>query len=218
MRPVCSTHAVPERHGCTSHAWLALESVGSTRTYAINQEIYGKDERAQEWLCIVTGAARKCLVLDDGRRRIVDFLLPHDFFGFGTRNAHHFSVEAVVQPTLVRSYPRDHVEQVAESHLDLQQTMQEITFEALSRAHARVLILGRVTAAQKVLAFLVEMSVRSFSVDRSIVTLPMARDDIADYLAISAETVSRALSELKRTRAITLIGIRQIKIADRHLH
>ncbi len=199
-----------------SDPWHAFQSIGFARTYAIEQEIHGSDDSAQDWHRVTRGAARKCLILSDGRRRIVDFLLPGDFFGFGVRNAHHFSVEAIAQPTVIQSYPRNRFEALAECDCATARAVRELAFEALSRAQARVLILGRVTAPEKVLSFLIEMAARSAGGDRSHVALPMSRYDIADYLAISVETVSRALSCLKRQHAISFEATRLIKIAALH--
>lgn len=193
--------------------WQALQSIAFSRSYGTGQEIYGSGDPAQDWHRVTQGAARKCLILSNGRRRIVDFLLPGDFFGFGVRNAHHFSVEAIAQPTVVQSYPRGRFEALAECDGATARAVREMAFEALARAQASALILGRVTAPEKVLSFLLEMADRSGEGDRAHVALPMSRYDIADYLAISVETVSRALSHLKRQGAIRFETTRRIKIA-----
>ena len=90
-----------------------------------------------------------------------------------------------------------------------------MAFESISRSQARLLILGRVTAREKVHAFLDEMAHRSFDGRTNAVVLPMSRYDIADYLAISVETVSRALTELKRRGTIRTAGTRRIQMLDR---
>lgn len=199
-----------------SGPWHALQAIGFSRTYGMGQEVCGPDDAAQDWHRVILGAARKCLIMSDGRRRIVDFLLPGDFFGFGARNAHHFSVEAIAQPTMVQSYPRARFEALAECDCATARAIRDMAFEELSRAQARALILGRVTAPEKVLSFLVEMAARSAASDQPYLALPMSRYDIADYLAISVETVSRALSCLKRQHAISFVATRRIKIASLH--
>jgi CRP-like cAMP-binding protein len=210
MHSTPTSAAVPDTSG---DPWIVLQPFAVTRAYSCGQAVYGPRGPAQDWYILVSGAARMCLILNDGHRRIVDFLLPGDTFGFGARNGRQFFVEAIIEPTIVQSFPRDLVESTAEINKELQRAIQDKIFEALARAQARALIVGRVTASEKVLAFLIEMTIRSPGTDRAIAALPMSRYDIADYLAISVETVSRALSSLKRRRVISLVGTRHVKIA-----
>ena len=146
------------------------------------------------------------MLLVDGRRRIVDFLLPGDFFGFSAREEHHLEVEAVTEDTVVARYPRRRVETLAECDPDVGRYIRHLAFESISRLEARIGILGRVTAIEKVSAFLLEMAQRSLNGPSTVVVLPMSRNDIADYLALSVETVSRALTDLKQLGVVALAG------------
>jgi CRP/FNR family transcriptional regulator, nitrogen fixation regulation protein len=192
-----------------------IKYLAISKSYRRGQEIYGVNDPADFWYRIVSGAARKCLVLIDGRRRIVDFLLPDEFFGFGTRQRHSFYVEAIVKGTVVACYPRRNVQMVADSDSRLSRRLLEVAFEAISSSQARIQILGRVTALEKVSSFLVEMHQRLAQNAGDPIVLPMSRYDIGDYLAISTETVSRALTDLTKRGAITLVGKRRIEIANR---
>jgi CRP-like cAMP-binding protein len=153
--------------------------------------------------------------LVDGRRQILDFLVAGDFFGFTSRDLRHFIVEAVVDETLVARYPRQCVERVADCNPKLGRRMREVAFEAIARSQARMLILGRMTAVEKVGWFLVEMADRCCASSGAPVFLPMSRYDIADYLALSVETVCRALSDLKQRGTIALDGTRRVSIVKR---
>jgi CRP/FNR family nitrogen fixation transcriptional regulator len=104
---------------------------------------------------------------------------------------------------------------VADTDPRLGRRLRDIVFEAVARSQARLLILGRVTALEKVGAFLIEMGQRSFDRNQQAIVLPMSRYDIADYLAISVETVSRALTELQRRGMIRYVGTRRIRLVDR---
>jgi CRP/FNR family transcriptional regulator, nitrogen fixation regulation protein len=181
-------------------------------SYYRDQEIYGPTGAEEHWFCILSGAARKYLLLADGRRRIVDFLLPGDFFGFRARHTEFFAADAIVAGTEVARYPRRGVETAADSNTRLARQIREVAFESISRSQARLLILGRVTAREKVHAFLDEMAHRSFDGPTNAVVLPMSRYDIADYLAVSVETVSRALTDLKRRGTIRAACTRRIEI------
>ena len=179
------------------------------------QEIYGPDQPAEQWYCVISGLARKYALAPGGRRQIVDFLLPGDFFGFTARDRHVFAVEAVLEGTVVARYPRRRLEMIADSDPELARMLRDVAFEAMSRLQARILILGRTTAVEKVGAFLVEMAERLPGGTAEMVALPMSRYDIADYLALSVETVSRALTDLKHSGAITLAKTRRVRINDR---
>jgi CRP-like cAMP-binding protein len=181
-------------------------------SYHRDQEIYGPTGTEEHWFCILSGAGRKYVLLVDGRRRIVDFLLPGDFFGFRARHEQFFAADAIAAGTEVARYPRRAVETAADSNPVLARQIRELAFESISRSQARLLILGRVTAREKVKAFLDEMAHRSFDGRAHAVVLPMSRYDIADYLAVSVETVSRALTELKRRGTIRAAGTRRIEI------
>jgi CRP-like cAMP-binding protein len=181
-------------------------------SYHRDQEIYGPRGGEEYWFCMLSGAAREYILLADGRRRIVDFLLPGDFFGFQARGEEFFATDAIVAGTEVARYPRRGVEMAADSNLRLARQIRELAFESISRSQARLLIVGRVTAREKVRAFLDEMAHRSFDGNTNAVLLPMSRYDIADYLAISVETVSRALTELKRRGTIRAAATRLIQI------
>jgi CRP-like cAMP-binding protein len=166
----------------------------------------------EHWFCVLSGAARKYVLLADGRRRIIDFLLAGDFFGFWAQHEAFFAADAIVAGTEVARYPRRGVEAAADSNPRLGREIREQAFASISRSQARLLILGRVTAREKVHAFLDKMAHRSFDRRANAVVLPMSRYDIADYLALSVETVSRALTDLKRRGTIRAAGTRRIQI------
>lgn len=183
--------------------------------YRRNQTIYGADEGIHNWFCLLSGAARKCILLADGRRRIVDFVMPGDFFGLRAHHNDAFAAEAIVSGTSAASYPRHALETFADSDAQLGRCIRDIALGSISRSQARLLILGRVTALEKVRGFLEEMAQRSFDRREGAIALPMSRYDIADYLAISVETVSRALTELRRRGSIRPASTRLIRITSR---
>jgi CRP/FNR family transcriptional regulator, nitrogen fixation regulation protein len=198
-------------------ALRSIEHFTFSKSFYTRQEIYGRGDPAEHWYQIAFGAARKCAVLADGRRRIVDFLLPGDVFGFGTHHSHRFSVEAIIDGTIVLCYLRRQVQLLVESEPRLAEQILEMTFEALSRSQTRMLTLGLTTAREKVVSFLIEMERRSSGNPGETFVLPMSRYDIGDYLAISAETVSRALTDLTRRGCIAFAGKHRVKIMDHRL-
>ena len=92
--------------------------------------------------------------------------------------------------------------------------LRQVAFETITRLQAQLLTLGRITAIEKVGSFLLDMARRSAPGRRNSVALPVSRYDIADYLAVSVETVSRSLTDLKQRGVIKFSGTRTLKIVD----
>jgi len=201
-------HLLPASAHLYRHAVEAMESLAVIGSCHRGEEIYSQEDPTEDWYRIVSGMARKSALLIDGRRTIVDFLMPGDFFGFSARETRAFDVEAVTEGTIVARYPRRIVESLAHDDPELSRELREMAFDSISRLQARVLILARPTAVHKVCAFLIEMANRAGQQRTELIVLPMSRYDIADYLAVSVETVSRALTRLRR------LGV--IRLADKH--
>jgi CRP/FNR family nitrogen fixation transcriptional regulator len=192
----------------------ALESLAIVSRYQRDEEIYPQQGGVECWYRVVSGAARRFSVCAEGRRQIVDLLLPGDFFGFGVRGTHAFAAEAIVADTVIARYPASRIETLATSNPRGAQDLPGIVLDAISRLHSLLLILGRTTAEQKVGSFLLHMQERVGDGGADRLTLPVSRYDIADFLALSVETVSRSLTGLKERGVITLSGPREIGIID----
>jgi CRP/FNR family transcriptional regulator, nitrogen fixation regulation protein len=193
----------------------ALERLAVAGRYRNGEPVYRCNEPIDYWYRIVAGAARKCASTADGSRHIVDFLLPGDLFGFGARGVRPFCVEAIVPGTLIARYPRQNAERLADSDPQVSREIRETAFDSIARLQRRRVILSRTSAIERVGGFLVEMADRGHTAPSQTVSLPMSRYDIADYLGMAVETVSRALTELRTRRAIALNGVRRVQICDR---
>ena len=191
-----------------------MEALAATRQCHRGQKIYGREDPVEQWYRVVSGMARKSTVLNDGRRRIVDFLLPGDYFGFSVNDEHYFDVEVVVEGTILACYSRRRVEALADFDPEVSRHIRRLAMRAMHRLQGRILILGYTTALEKVRAILIEMGQRSQDGSSPVVVLPMSRYDIADYLAVSVETVSRALTALKRRGAISLPDKHRVMVID----
>ena len=194
----------------------SLEELSTVARFARGEPIYLNGDPADFWYRILSGASRKCAFTLDGRRQILDFLRPGDLFGYDAQDVHSFSAEAIVSGTTVARYPRRGAERVADSDPQVARRIRELAFESVHRVQRRLLTLGHATALEKVSSFLLEMVDRFRTRSVGAVTLPMSRYDIADYLAIAVETVSRALTVLKQRQLIALHGTRRLRICDRH--
>jgi len=192
-----------------------LDQLAAIVTFRRGQEICNQEQAVEHWYFLLSGAARRCALRSDGHRQIIDLLLPGDFFGLAFGQQSDATIEAVADDTVVASYPRPRIELLADSDPKLARELREIAFKALSRLQSQMLILGRITAMEKVGSFILEMAARLVNGDSEAVSLPVSRDDIADYLGVSAETVSRALSELKKRGTIKMLSTRTVSIVHR---
>ena len=194
---------------------VALKALATVTRFKVGEAVYVCGQGAEFWYQLVTGAARKCAFTANGERQIVDFLAPGDLFGFDARGAHSFSVTAIASGTTVTRYPRSAVERLVDCDPELARQVRELAFDWVGRMQRRMVIVGRATALEKVSTFLLEMTERFCERPGSCVTLPMSRYDIADYVAVAAETVSRALRVLQDRKIIRFASVRRVQICDR---
>ena len=145
----------------------------------------------------------------------MDFLLPGDLFGFEIAARRECSVECVAENTTVVRYERQRMESLMEADQNLARSVREIAFGSIDRLQSRMILLGRSRASERVCGFLLEMAHRAQKTIEGIVALPMSRYDIADYLAIAVETVSRSLTALRSEHVITFVGARNFRIVNR---
>ncbi|MDI4234777.1 helix-turn-helix domain-containing protein [Bradyrhizobium sp. 31Argb] len=183
-------------------------------TYKKGTEIYGEKEPADYVYQVKSGAVRSYKLLSDGRRQIGAFHLVGDIFGLENGSEHRFTAEAIVD-TAVRLVKRRSLELVAESDAMVARNLLSMTTNNLQHAEDHMLLLGRKTSLERVVAFLLEMDKRLTAA--GVMALPMCRRDIADYLGLTLETVSRALSRLHELGILGFIGNnqRQIVLLDR---
>ena len=182
--------------------------------YNRGTEIHGENEPADYVYQVKKGAVRSYKLLSDGRRQIGAFHLVGDIFGLTNGENHRFTAEAVVDTTLWLMKRRS-LEVISQTDGVLARNLLSLTTRSLQHAEDHMLLLGRKDSLEKVATFLLEMDKRL----ADAMTLPMSRRDIADYLGLTLETVSRGLSRLRRAGAISLAGdtLREITILDRKL-
>lgn len=193
-------------------AMIALERVGTRSRISRDQEIYADGDRGGYWFKVVSGVVRISKLLADGRRHIAEFCFAGDSFGFDGAEERGFSAEAVTDATVLR-LPRAATERLVEEDPALARHLRDEMLKNLDAAQHRLLLLGRMTASERVAAFLVEMAERAEAGRR--VDLPMSRCDIADYLGLTVETVCRVLSDFKRRRLIAAPNAHRIELLDR---
>lgn len=188
-----------------------LKATGPVRYFAPNCPIYLAGDLAEALLKVVSGVVRTVRFLHDGKRQIDAFYTSGDLFGFERGASYTLSAEAVSRCTLV-SYNRRGLATLAMHNQELTRQLYDHTLDGLVRAQEHARLLGHAGAIEKLAGFLIECSEQSS--DGSLITFPMARHDIADYLGITVETVSRTLTELRKASFIDLISAREIRLSN----
>ncbi len=184
-----------------------LRRTGVPMNFGKDEEVYGQDEEADLVYRVIDGAVRTTRVLSDGRRQIGDFYLKGDIFGLETGPRHRFSAEAVrnSQILVVKASA------LKSAGADLERLDHMTTRRELDRALEHVLLLGRKTAHERVASFLLDLVHKAKA---PVIDLPMGRQDIADYLGLTIETVSRMLSLLQSNRIVSFCATRQFRVIN----
>lgn len=188
-----------------------IELMGAPMSFTRNAEIYGEGEPADYLYKVVSGTVRTYKVLSDGRRQIGEFYMVGDVFGLEMGDEHAFSAEAI-SDAKVLVIKRSALVALAERDNDVARQLWALTGRELSRVQDHILLLIK-TAQERVVGFLLEMAERASN--NGALELPMSRQDIADYLGLTIETVSRTLTTLENAAAIELPSSRRIVLRNR---
>jgi CRP/FNR family transcriptional regulator, nitrogen fixation regulation protein len=188
-----------------------IELMGACMSFAANSEIYGENEPADYLYKVVSGTVRTYKVLVDGRRQIGAFYLSGDIFGLETGDEHTFSAEAITD-CKITVIKRSTVMSLAATDNEVARQMWALTARELQRVQEHSLVLIK-SAEERVAGFLLEMADRA--PNGGAVELPMSRQDIADYLGLTIETVSRTLKILEDAATIEVAKRRRILLRNR---
>jgi CRP/FNR family nitrogen fixation transcriptional regulator len=184
-----------------------VDQVGLRITYAKGEEIFGQDEDADMIHWVVSGAVRTTRLMSDGRRQIGDFYYPGDVIGLEVGDTYRFSAEAL-SDCVVRVVKRSSLNAMSGDG-SLGRTLWEATRRELERTQEHLLMLGRKSACEKVASFLMDVAQRHGSDE---VSLPMGRQDMADYLGLTIETVSRMVTQLQGSRVVEFANSRLFRV------
>jgi CRP/FNR family transcriptional regulator, anaerobic regulatory protein len=192
-----------------------LDALAEDIHFADEQTITVQGDSADAVYTVTEGAVRLYKLLPDGRRQIVGFLLPGDFVGLALSDRYAFCADAI-KPVAACRFRRDAFIALTKAKPHLLRRLHEAATHELALAQDHMVLLGRRTAEEKVAAFLVSLRDRRRRLGGGAVTipLPMTRTDIADYLGLTIETVSRTLSKLARARVILVVpdGVRLLDL------
>lgn len=190
-----------------------FDQIGTCMLFERNAEIFAENEPAEDLYRVVSGAVRTCNLMSDGRRHIGAFYLPGDLFGLEASASYRFSAEAVRDSRLLVVGRRALLARAAADR-EVWTALWDCTLRHLQRAQNHMLLLGRKCAQERLAAFLLEMAERLPG--GGAIELPMSRQDIADYLGLTIETVSRTLTQMERDRIVEIPAARLIELRNRN--
>jgi len=233
MRPIRAAAVLEAGHPCfdcaarlqaicgvlDSNQLREFKTSGATVTRAAGETIFFEGDIATHVYNLTAGVLRLSKLLPDGRRQIAGFLFPGDFLGITMEDEHAFTAEAITSSTLCQ-FSRARFDAFVDSHPHLERRLYAVAAHELAAARQQLVLLGRKTAAERVASFLLMLDARRTSSSGGLgldgdITLPMSRSDIADYLGLRIETISRELSALKASRLIRLSTTQTICFVDR---
>lgn len=192
-----------------------LIKILTRQTYETHDPIIDEGEPAEFVFNVTGGAVKLFKLLPDGRRQITGFLFEGDFIGTATNATYSYSAEAVGDVSLCR-FNRRKLESLLDRFPKLERQLLTMASNELAQAQDQMLLLGRKTAREKLCSFLLNLSRRADKrgYDAAVVSLPMSRNDIGDYLGLTTETVSRTFTNLKRDGVIQLLDGNRVRIND----
>lgn len=194
------------------HRLYALATEGSFGT----GDLVLRQEQAADFIfSIRSGYATTFRLTADGKRQILAFLFPRDFFGFTSEDRYHYGVSAI-SPMATCRFDRHELEALIEEFPAIDRKLRFTFTRAMDAACELLFSLGRKDAVQKVASFIWYISYRQRKLlqPANPVHLPMRRTDIADFMGLTTETVSRAITALKQMNAIRLLGAYDVEITD----
>ena len=201
--------------GCDDLA--SMRRLGWTLLLRAGQPLFHEGDSATRVFTVTRGALKLYRLLPDGRRQVTGFMFPGDFLGIAVDDEHAFTVEALEDSQLCW-FPRSRFGEFAEAHPEMERELYRMAAHELAAAQAQMVLLGRKTAEERLASFflaLLERAEKGSGEAGRIVDLPMGRADIADYLGLTKETVSRVLAVLKNRRSVRLAALNLVEVLDR---
>ncbi len=202
----CSIRRLSVCAALDTAALRELAHLGRHVRFEAGETVFAQEEITTSFYNLLEGVMRLYKLLPDGRRQIIGFALPGDFLGLAASSHHNFSADAI-SPVVLCQFSRTGFARFTEDKPELLRSLNELAVRELSRAQDHIVLLGRRSAEEKVATFLIRW--RNRMADASgppqTVPLPMSRQDIADYLGLTIETISRTFTRFERDGLIEIL-------------
>jgi len=191
----------------------SLQRYSARLHFARNEMLFDEADPADHVYKIVSGTVRLCRHTPDGRRHITDFLLPGDMIGF-LECADQPAMAEAVSPVTVIAYPRNRIDALAETDPSIRARILCHLSSNLLEAQRQLFVLGCQNAKERLASFLLRLADRTDVMQGDRLDLPMGRQDIADHLGLTIETVSRAITTLKAQGYLVVPNTHQLILAN----
>ena len=213
----CPVRPITICRGLDASTLAGLRALGTMQQLRPSQSVFHEGDPARRVFMVTIGALKLYTLLADGRRQITGFMFPGDFLGVSVDEEYAFTVEAL-EPTELWWFSREAFDRFVDEHPQVERELYRMAAHELAEAQRQMVLLGRKAAAERLASFflsLLQRAERYTGSPQNSFDLPMSRTDIADYLGLTKETVSRMLAHLKGRGLIRLQSQDRIEILDR---
>ena len=219
LAPACASCRIRHIAVCAAledDELLALESIMSHRLLGPRRCLVMQDDKAGFAYNVIAGGLKLLKSTVDGRTQMVGFLLPGDFLGLPRHVAYLYSAETL-GPTELCQFPRNGLLNVFDRYEALQERVLTTAYDELAAAQEHMLLLGCKNPLERLATFLLSLHARTEGHGRATEPLyiPLRRNEIAEYLGTTIETVSRSFTQLRKDGMIRLRKTNQVSILDR---
>ena len=192
---------------------LVMGAIAHPRKLAAGKQLIQEGDPADDVFTLTDGMLKLYKLMPDGRRQITGFMIPGDFIGLAYGQSYVYSAEAVTASTACRFRRSTLLDKMAE-YPELEHRLLSLASNELAAAQAQMLLLGRKSARERLASFLLGLALRRGVGEGEVMSLPMSRSDIADFLGLTIETVSRAFTAMRKERLISLPDKHSVTIDD----
>jgi len=196
-----------------NHHLRGLQEFSARQHFGRNETIFSEGDRADRFYKVLSGTVRLCRHAPDGRRHIADFYLPGDLIGFIEYPDHPCTAEAVTDTT-VNSYPRHQLERLCAADPEIRAQLLAHLSATLRAAQQHLFVLGCRNAKERFAEFLLRLAERTDVSQGDRLDLTMGRQDIADHLGLTIESVCRSIAALKAEALVTVPNTHQLILND----
>ena len=203
---------------CLKDGQLKIFSeISSERNYKNKENIFLQQEASTNLYNITEGNVKVYHLLSDGRIQIIGFLYPGDFFGSYKLGKYNYSAEAIGEVKLC-VFKQEVLDKYLGKNMNLAKELLHMTSHELTLAQDRIGVLGKMNANERMAKFILNISNQRARIgwQDNPISLPMTRQDIADYLGLTLETVSREITKLKTTNIIKVMNSKQFFINNKN--
>ncbi len=195
---------------------IALAKTSHKQHAESGTELLGDAERINTYAVVLSGVVKLAKTLSDGRQQIVSLQFAPDFLGRPFKSESELSAEAATDVSLC-TFPKAALERLMQASPELERRLYRQALDELDQAREWIVTLGRKTAGEKIASFLLMIARNidpSADPDRDSANfeLPLTRADIADFLGLTIETVSRQLTRLRADKVISIENNRNVVV------